>query len=263
MKKYLLPSFLAILAMVACTNDSEEPDPGTLCNDGPQLSLVSQTNTSCGLAVGSIVVNATGGSGTLSFSIDGLNFQTSGEFNNLAANNYSVMVKDGNNCTDEISVVVGNDNGVNFNINSTDAGCKTSNGTITISASGGPRPYSYKLDAGGTYQSDSVFTNLAAGDYEIFVKDANDCESNQSTTLGTGIQFSAVKSLVQTNCAISGCYAGTVSPNLSTDAGIQNNAGRVKARTSAGTMPPPSSGKSLSTQEKERIACWVDDGATL
>ena len=69
-----------------------------------------------------------------------------------------------------------------------------------------------------------------------------------------------VKSIIDLNCAISGCHvAGTGRQNFTTLTTIQANAGGIKARTASGNMPR--GGGSLTTEEKKLIADWVDQGA--
>jgi hypothetical protein len=71
-----------------------------------------------------------------------------------------------------------------------------------------------------------------------------------------------IKPIVESNCAISGCHVtGQQLPTLESYAQIADNAGQIKTRTSNGTMPPASSGLSLTQQEIDAIACWVDEGA--
>ncbi|MBK7684379.1 MAG: T9SS type A sorting domain-containing protein [Bacteroidetes bacterium] len=54
--------------------------------------------------------------------------------------------------------------------------CGSSNGSITIVASGGATPYTYSKD-GVTFQASNSFTALSAGLYTITVKDANNCSN--------------------------------------------------------------------------------------
>jgi len=71
-----------------------------------------------------------------------------------------------------------------------------------------------------------------------------------------------IQPIVTTNCAISGCHiSGGQPPDLSSRQQIANRATRIKVRTQNGSMPPPSSGLSLSNQEIKQISCWVDAGA--
>ena len=78
-----------------------------------------------------------------------------------------------------------------------------------------------------------------------------------------GTSFSqTVAPIINLNCAVSGCHVnGQQQPTLESYAQISSNANKIKERTSNGTMPPSSSGLSLSPEEIEAIACWVDSGA--
>jgi large repetitive protein len=53
--------------------------------------------------------------------------------------------------------------------------------TLTITVIGGTTPYEYSLDGGTTYQSSNSFLNLAAGFYEITVRDSSGNGSNTCT----------------------------------------------------------------------------------
>lgn len=71
-----------------------------------------------------------------------------------------------------------------------------------------------------------------------------------------------IQPLIVANCAVPGCHiSGGQPPNLSTTQDIINRAVRIRTRTQNGSMPPPSSGLSLSSEEIQQISCWVDDGA--
>jgi len=77
-----------------------------------------------------------------------------------------------------------------------------------------------------------------------------------------GTSFSqSVLPIIQANCAVSGCHAGQQQPTLQSHTQISSNASKIKLRTSNGTMPPPQSGNSLTQEEIDAIACWVDAGA--
>jgi hypothetical protein len=72
---------------------------------------------------GKLTVTASGGTGTLTYSLDGVNYQSSNIFEGLTAGTYSVIVKDENNCTAITNSVVINESDV---ITATDAqtGCE-------------------------------------------------------------------------------------------------------------------------------------------
>ena len=102
MKKNLFKLSGLILVIVfllnACSDSTEETDP---CQNGPELSVDNTTISIEGESNGEITVSASSGLAPYMFSIDGTNFQSSGTFSNLAGDDYTVTVKDANNCTDE------------------------------------------------------------------------------------------------------------------------------------------------------------------
>ncbi|MDR7128722.1 hypothetical protein J2X69_001054 [Algoriphagus sp. 4150] len=68
--------------------------------------------------------------------------------------------------------------------------------------------------------------------------------------------------ILQQNCAVSGCHvAGTGRADFTVADNIIQFASAIRANTQSGTMPPSSSGKSLSAEQKELIFCWVNGGA--
>lgn len=80
----------------------------TLTNP-PAISL-SATKTDCSSGTandGTITVTASGGTGTLEYSIDGTNYQSSNVFTGLAPGNYTVYVRDANGCVRTTSLNIG------------------------------------------------------------------------------------------------------------------------------------------------------------
>jgi hypothetical protein len=63
--------------------------------------------------------------------------------------------------------------------------CGASDGSIIISTKGGVKSYSFSVN-GGTYQPDSVYSNLKSGSYTVAVKDANGCTSTQIASVNNG-----------------------------------------------------------------------------
>ncbi|MDG3584172.1 T9SS type B sorting domain-containing protein [Galbibacter pacificus] len=57
--------------------------------------------------------------------------------------------------------------------------------TITINVTGETTDYYYSIDGGATYQAinENVFTNVATGNYDIWVKDTNGCIGTHSTSV--------------------------------------------------------------------------------
>lgn len=61
---------------------------------------------------------------------------------------------------------------------------ETADGEILILTENGIPPFEYSIDGGNAFQSEPLFQNLSAGDYDILVKDANGCEQTLSVNVG-------------------------------------------------------------------------------
>lgn len=142
------------------------------------------------------------------------------------------------------------------------AECGTQTGAIEVSVTGGDGNYEYSLN-GNDFTSDNAFTGLEPGNYSIIARDENNCRDTTIVLINSGISFSAsVKPIIDTNCAVTGCHVpgDQQIPNFQVTDNIFNNAISIGANTSAGIMPPPGSGYSLTEEEIQILACWADDG---
>ena len=104
----------------------------------------------------------------------------------LSEGKYIVTVSDQEACNgvliDSITITVPALPVIN-NIQIVDALCGN-NGEIFIdNVSGGTPPYEYSID-NITFQSENSFSNIAAGTFEVSVKDAASCVDSESVTLG-------------------------------------------------------------------------------
>ncbi|MGV6862005.1 MAG: T9SS type B sorting domain-containing protein [Putridiphycobacter sp.] len=152
----------------------------------PTAIVVNETNNvpaTCGLANGQTTVSANGGTGPYTYTL-GVNTNTTGAFNGLLANNYTVTVTDANNCTETINVIIGNSAGPVPSVdNTTDVVCAGGfNGSVSIAVNGGTGPYTYELDNSGTFQNSNTFT-LTAGTHTVTVQDANTCTGDVTFTI--------------------------------------------------------------------------------
>ncbi|NPD48308.1 T9SS type A sorting domain-containing protein, partial [Lentimicrobium sp. S6] len=136
---------------------------------------------------GMIEVAATGGTGTLLYSIDGgtTYVDNGGMFDNLGAGTYDIFVSDESGCIGEYaanSVVINEPNPMTILVTSTDVStCNGGmDGMISINATGGTADYSYSIDGGTTWSSTGNFTDLLAGDYDVVIEDANGCMQDYS-----------------------------------------------------------------------------------
>lgn len=101
MKKNLIKLIGIMIAVIvilnSCSDSTEETDP---CQNGPEISIDNVSISIEGQATGAIDASASSGTSPYMYSIDGINFQNDGTFTGLEADDYTVTVKDANNCTD-------------------------------------------------------------------------------------------------------------------------------------------------------------------
>ncbi|WKN43847.1 SprB repeat-containing protein [Tunicatimonas pelagia] len=254
----VLTSFILAL-LYSCTYEVV-PEPQN-CDNAPALQLLTVTDADCGLASGAVQVEASGGEAPYLFRINDGSEQSDGLFSGLSAGSHIITVEDANGCEGTLEVQVANRDGVNTTVAKVDASCGSTDGQINVSAEGGAAPYQFRIND-QPFQSNRIFSGLAPGEYEVITQDANGCESVQTVLLSSGVAFEAVETIVKNNCALSNCHDGTISPDFRTAATIQNRAARIQARTASKSMPPASSGRELTDQQIQDIACWVGDGAS-
>jgi len=271
--------FSTTIIYIACskgggTTTPPPPPPTNPCAGVTVTVTGTSTNATTGQSNGSITASATGGSG-FTFSLNNGTFQSSGTFNNLAAGNYTITAKNSNNCTGSQTITVNATNvcaGVNIIVSAvaaTATPCTTpADGTVTVTASGSTN-FTYSIN-GTTFQASNVFTGVAAGNYTVTAKDGAGCSNTTPVTVSAtaaGPLFTAVRSIIQANCAISGCHTGpapTGGIDFSNQCNIIINKDRVKARAvdAAGTptqMPPPPA-PSLSASDRQKITDWINAG---
>lgn len=121
--------------------------------------------------------------------------------------------------------------------------------TVTVTASGGVGSLTYNID-GGSFQSSNAFTNVAAGNHTVIVKDANTCTASKSFTVGASLGITAITNTILCNggtaqITIGGIggtppYTGTgiyFQPAGTTTYTITDNAGATHDTTIVLTQP--------------------------
>lgn len=144
-------------------------------------------SSSCSDNTGYLDVTCEGGVPPIEYSIDGINYfpalpEGGYIFDNLGPGLYKVYAKDTTGFISVTTTDITKYCMVSIQYVSVDASCKQSDGSITIHASNGSGPYTYTMD-GIHYQTDSVFTDLAAGVYNFSVKDATGAINSSSAVV--------------------------------------------------------------------------------
>jgi large repetitive protein len=155
------------------------------------VDVIVEDNTSCSQANGKIIVTATDGVAPYEYNI-GNGFQSSNDFENLVAGDYTITVVDDNGCTstsaltnvadDLLYPIVVIDNVVN------NTSCTNPNGSIELTLSGGVAPYSFvfELPTGDTEAGNSLVAgtypliDLIVGAYNVEITGDNGCLTDVS-----------------------------------------------------------------------------------
>ncbi|MDZ7879800.1 MAG: PKD domain-containing protein [Saprospiraceae bacterium] len=168
--------------IVKDANGCTATQQATVTNSGSAVSITSVTpqSATCGSMNGSLTVTATGTG--LQYALNNGAYQTSNVFSNLAAGTYTVTIKDANGCTatQQVSVTNSGSAASITSVTPQSATCGSSNGSLTVVATGTGLQYALN---NGTYQTSNVFSNLAAGTYTVTIKDANGCTARQQVSV--------------------------------------------------------------------------------
>ncbi|MDH5476549.1 MAG: hypothetical protein OEX22_12705 [Cyclobacteriaceae bacterium] len=229
-------------------------------NGNVSISNIIIQNADCGQTNGTLSVEAIGGNGVFSYSINNGTLQSEALFSQLSTGVYEVKVEDNTGCTTTSSATIEYNNPIIVdNVILVNAGCGSSIGSISVNVSGGDGAYSYSID-GVNYQLSTIFSGLEKGMYTVTIKDNSSCVSFIDVDLLSGVSFQqSVKSIIDTNCAVSGCHvSGGGRKDFSQISEIQANSADIKTRIISGNMPKNGS---LTQNEINLIVCWIDDGA--
>jgi hypothetical protein len=275
-KSISLAGLFSILIFYSLINSCSKGGGGSTTPPNPCAGitvLVTATvnnTTGPGQSNGMITASASGGSG-FQYSINNGPLQASGIFNNLTAGSYTILAKNSNGCIGSATFIISDGDPcalknivVNNAVNGSDK-C-SSTGIITVTATGSTG-FTYQLNA-GAFQASNIFSNLAVGNYTITVKDLDNCTKTAAAVISelpAGPLFSQVRTIIHTNCALSGCHAPPSPQNgidFTQDCVIVANKDRIKARAVDGNpsfMPPPPNPQ-LSAANKQAIVNWINAG---
>ncbi|MFL9842984.1 T9SS type B sorting domain-containing protein [Flavobacterium rhizosphaerae] len=191
-------SLLGCVSTAATVTINQVPPP-------PATPEVTVTQPTCSEPTGTITVTAPI-NGAYSYSIDGVNFQMGTTFAGLAEGNYTITVKNVEECTSVSGNIIINAAPAPPAVATTTVTqptCDTPTGTIEITAPIGSE-YTYSID-GTNFQTGTTFTGLAEGDYTITVQNAEGCTSVTGTiTIDTApvLPDTAITTVTQPTCII-------------------------------------------------------------
>ena len=152
------------------------------------LSFASTDIDCFGEASGAITVDISGG--VPGFQSIWSNGELTTDITGLTAGNYQVSITDANGCTTEGEAAIAQPDPVDIDLLSVDPTCfGDRNGQIMVMAVGGTAPYEYSVD-GENFSASSTLIGLAAGNYEVTVRDAGSCTYFNEISLNNPAEFS-------------------------------------------------------------------------
>ncbi|MEM6348439.1 MAG: gliding motility-associated C-terminal domain-containing protein [Bacteroidota bacterium] len=153
---------------------------------GLAIGILQQQNIDCfGNNNGALSFQAVGGTAPYRYTTDGVNFSPIGQdLINLPPGADTLLAYDANDCLVPIPYLISEPPAISFQIDSlVNINCfGDSTGLISLQASGGVTPYQFQLN-GGPFQTDSLFSGLGAGIYQLIVQDDSACTATIDTVL--------------------------------------------------------------------------------
>ncbi len=169
--------------------------------DSLKIALVQKSAALCkGSADGIIETKAMGGRVPYSYSWTGPNsyFANTAKIQNASAGNYTLSVSDSSGCIAQLTTAVSEPNALAVSpviVNNLCFG--NSNGSITLSVSGGVKPYQY---AWSNSQTSSKIQNLSSGTYAVTISDSNGCSLAGSYSIITPSKLVLTQSSSNVKC---------------------------------------------------------------
>ncbi|PCJ84833.1 MAG: hypothetical protein COA57_08535 [Flavobacteriales bacterium] len=188
----------AYTVTVTDANGCTETTVATISDvSGPTVSLASYTDAVCnGNADGAATVSISGGTPgfTYAWSSGGTDSTETG----LTAGTYTFTVTDATGCMGVSSATINEPDAISITQSTTDISCNgSSDGTNTVSVTGGTSGYTYSWDNGDT---DANISALSAGNYTVTITDTNSCTGTSSVTVTEPATLSLSTSTTDVTC---------------------------------------------------------------
>ena len=162
-----------------------------------------RTNESCEGNDGAILLNASGGAAPYTYSINnGTDFAENGNFTNLPAGDYPVLVADQGSCEfrDTISIVRVQPVMELTSVNP--AFCGDNSGSLSVKVKYNAS-FTYQIEGVTGWQDTTYFPNLTAGTYLVKARTENGCTSSLEVVVPDNTDLSMIiRSVKPVNCPL-------------------------------------------------------------
>lgn len=143
-------------------------------------AIMNSQNVKCfGTSTGTVSAAGTGGTAPYTYLWPSIP-STLSTVNNVPIGNYNCNITDANGCSITQSITVTQPTSITLTSSVTPANCNQSNGSATVTISGGSSPYTQTWSTSST---STVLSNAAAGTYTVNVQDANNCSQTLAATI--------------------------------------------------------------------------------
>ncbi|MBW7868049.1 MAG: gliding motility-associated C-terminal domain-containing protein [Brumimicrobium sp.] len=148
---------------------------------GPSVTLNLLQALSCNGDSDAILESTVTG-GQTPYTYSWSNGANSGTAINLGAGTYTLSVTDADGCLTAESYTVTEPDQIAMTFATTDANCGSSDGSATVTPTGGTGAYTYSWNDPNN-QTTATATNMAAGTYTVEITDANGCSQTDDVTI--------------------------------------------------------------------------------
>ena len=129
----------------------------------------------------------------------------------MTAGSHTVTVRDANNCTSTVSIIITQPAALALTPASVAATCTASNGSASVAVAGGTPAYSYSWSPGAG-SATSTYSGVSAGNYTVLVTDFNGCTQSVVVNVGSNPGgVATISSSTNVTCAAANDGTATVS----------------------------------------------------
>lgn len=168
---------------VTVTDSENCTESGTVSvvQPGNMNLIINKTDVTCnGFSDGTAIVTVNGGLAPFSYLWNTIPPSISQSISNLAIGSYSVTVTDANNCNQFATFSINQPQVLTSNAQITGISCNgLTDGSIELSPTGGKPGYNYVWNVAPP-NTDSVISNLGAGNYTVTITDLDNCKDTLS-----------------------------------------------------------------------------------
>ncbi len=182
---------------------------GSVTASTPIVVTYTAMASSCTVPTGMATLTISGGTAPYHDTIYSSPIQIATVATALAPGTYDFHVVDAVGCIQNGSVVVPPADVIIAGMAPTPATCTLSNGSLTVSPTGGVAPYSYSWSTGAT---GATLSGVPSGSYYVTITDANSCTANAYATVGNYSPVTVGVSSVPASCIFTSDGVLTATP---------------------------------------------------